>query len=519
MGPEGDKRAKRAGPEPRGETTQFANLEEKQSQLDIAGMLDRVPEQLRAIGELREFYRALHERLSVGRFGVQKAPETRVESRMMHELLPVLNDIAVGLLKEIPADDKYNLAPSLRRFQESYAIWKGLVDAKQNLSEAAARERFRERLKTEGLSLFCISPTWEAAEKCYHAITPLLPVLKQCFSTPSAATLDTAPTVADLGMSVVLPGDAGHGTMVQNMRRAGLEFSHQVQDHNMRMHFTDFFELPGGRKGTLAKVEVTENGRVQKFLRVYYLSQSHCIFRLLPAVNKGLEHVAGYDKGGGGTVLAPRAIVQAKMATVLRANVMSGINRVSGEELVDRAARVNREWGDYTKYADDSRLYPKRSSVTCERLALKSDERGLLKHAWDTLTNDWPNPKTVDLRNPSQAPDYSRQVISFVLPHATLGDVQIYVYHSRDSALEYMLATDKTGNAAIVNISLRDTDTSIFGLPKVAIDGGVLCTGLLEYDSQTPLEYRGKRVGEYYVRTDGFTSQLPQIQRWHRETS
>lgn len=331
--------------------------------------------------------------------------------------------------------------------------------------------------------------------------------------------------IVDLSQSVMIAGAAGFDTAVLSMRGSNLAFCNSVVDHGVTFNFTDFFKLDDDRFATLAIVSKPKDRAVstarklfgfrpkqqtlEKRLCLFYLSTSHTLFRLLPALNFDAAVLPRYDKAGREVILAPRAIVQAAFATKLRSALLSGrMSAVSHADLVRGVTRENRGLSEYGRYYDDP--------VSNPRLSVKLSEC-ILSPSRALSAGEWPVPDSLSIADQTLRPNFAKPILQFEVSNPHLGVIKSFVYRSFDNQLEFIYLQTNDGEVAPASVSYTQVGTNSFGLPDKVPDCGRYCVGLLEYTRRFPVEYQGSFIGKSYVRTNKYASKIPDVVRWNRE--
>lgn len=175
-------------------------------------------------------------------------------------------------------------------------------------------------------------------------------------------------TIGSMG-SVINPGEAPLER--DYLRTAGLYPVTTIKqpEHSASWQLSQPFVMDsGGRIGVIAIVDVEG----KRSVRVYYTSNSHAIFRLLPAVNSaGLIHLPGYDKGGNELGLAPTWDIQKGMwqhvIKCFHGNSLSGTdaskwrNLSETPEVWQGVVRLNGNFDEYESYGDADEANPARA--------------------------------------------------------------------------------------------------------------------------------------------------------------
>lgn len=270
----------------------------------------------------------------------------------------------------------------------------------------------------------------------------------------------------------------------------------------------DFFKDSDGRVFTVAEVEI--NGKMTH--QIFYRSNSQAVFRLLPARNKGLKF-PGYDKGMDENMLTASPELQTFLSKKLRNSNHNNMPEMSPEEL-EGIIPVNRSVEDYMAYrkSDD---YVDERFVQVDQI-LENPQRPLL----DGYDREFAHPENVRISHPNLKPDYNHPTQKYEIHSPIYGDVQAYVYRSKDNSIEYTLLRDKNNRVWFGDVGYANSPLTQHGLRSDAIDAEELMTPLWEYHNGIPEGFTSREANpkdERYGSTWNYIKKMPEIQRWYRE--
>ena len=134
------------------------------------------------------------------------------------------------------------------------------------------------------------------------------------------------------------------------------------------------------------------------------------------------------------------------------------------------------------------------------------------------------DPLATELPPTQQLPDYGRMVeqVEFNIPsyaRFTDGDGKLTgrVYRSQDKRLQYFFVEDEKQRAMLASVEITDAPICILGLRTQYPDLQGMNTPLLEYGSQIPEEFGGRRKARYQLNWN-WVRQIPIIQHYFHGT-
>lgn len=267
---------------------------------------------------------------------------------------------------------------------------------------------------------------------------------------------------------------------------------------------SDVFQVDDGRFAVIAVVEA----QGKRATRVYYASRSQGNFRLLPAVNRGVPRVPGFDKAMGEHALG----VPDELDELLAADLVAGRVRTNAPaNLVDEAVLRNtsvKEWADYGTRPDHVGQQVKTRELLPEPHHPPYDVRG----------ESFRDPRDVRIADAGARPDFANPVKSYKTFTETSGDIDALVYRSRDGKLEYTIYKD--GEGKIWFGKIRDVSAPIneHGVSSVAIEADELLTPRWEREHQFPYQFRSNHHSADGKLSDAwnYLRELPEIKEWYR---
>lgn len=268
----------------------------------------------------------------------------------------------------------------------------------------------------------------------------------------------------------------------------------------------DFFKDSSGRLYTVVEVEV----KGKKAYYVYYRSNSQTVFRLLPAMNKGIDKPQ-IDKARSESLLTALPELQAYLSNRAIASEVNSMSTVNPLEL-EGIFRVNRtadEWLAYTRspdFVDDQLVKVDRIVTDATRT-----ERNAVHQTF---------PKPEDVRIPIlKQPDFKVEQRSYEIVSPVYGKVKAHVYRSRDGSIEYTLMQDSENRIWFADVGYSSTHLTPQGLRGRAIDSNDLTMPLWEYHAQIPASYGSARNphNSEYGSAWNYIRNMPDVRRWYLE--
>lgn len=259
------------------------------------------------------------------------------------------------------------------------------------------------------------------------------------------------------------------------LRESGLTIKHAFKVRGTYFSCSDFFDMGSNRVGAFS---IVSSKKFEKVLRFYYLSNSHCCFRLLPAVNH-VWFLPTYDKAGNEVILAPPAEVQMNFANILRNNkVLKNISK----RVFEKGVPENYDRDDILKYMDDTIRYPAKRSVQ-EILNLIEPQK---------KSREWRDPSELEITHAGEAPNFAELMGKYKLKSKFMGNIGCYIFRSFNQEVEYIVSRTKNNEVWFSSITSLKGPLNNFGLPKFAIDAHELSTSLYEYTSTMDAAYIGE---------------------------
>jgi hypothetical protein len=234
----------------------------------------------------------------------------------------------------------------------------------------------------------------------------------------------------------------------------------------------------------------------------------------LPARNKGVPYVPGYDKAvGEHAIMLPNAVDEALSAQVSQGRIRRDINPNDADALFEGAVPVNRSMGDYMKYQES----PDHISKHVQEVKILAESPDIVKTPGG---HELPAPRNVVIANPVHRPNFGAIVRHYETDTQVAGRVQALVYRSHDGTLEYVLYRDSQNRVWFKSVSAVHSTITPQGVAAHAIDADALVTPLWEYGQQIPRGYAGEgnASSPSYSSSWKYISQFPDIQAWYAAT-
>jgi hypothetical protein len=330
---------------------------------------------------------------------------------------------------------------------------------------------------------------------------------REAFATEARLTAPS-PSITSSSSSTPSPTGAREILSGQKMIESqGLMPKHEFAARNVKYKVSDFFTDGDGRIFVIT--DVIANGQVHR--RVFYRSNSSASFRNLPARNKNIQ-LPGYDKGPGEEFLAAPPELQAFIAGKLdNAPAINDLPKLDPENL-EGIIPVNRNIQDYISYNSNPQGI---GQITQRREILGSVGRPLEADNGSMFAK----PQDVQIANPMDRPDFTKPKLSYKLKTDIYGEVEAFVYHSKNGELEYTLLKDKTGRVWFSDIGAANADINHHGLRSKGISSEELLMPRWEYTSQIPGPYSGALHPQKRNYSDSwnYIRAMPEIRRWYGE--
>ena len=269
------------------------------------------------------------------------------------------------------------------------------------------------------------------------------------------------------------------------------------------------FDIGQGRMGVLMEVEV--DGK--RYMRVAYRSNSQGGFRLLPARNKGVPMMPGYDKGiGEHAIMLPNAVDELLMKRVAEGQVRD-VPPDQAEAVFEGGVPVNRSLLDYMKYSESA----DHVSKSVKTYTILAEAKDMLPTA---SGHDLPAPGQVHISNPALRPNFAKPVRTYHTTTSVAGPVEALVYRSHNGALEYVVYKDQQDHVWFKSVSVVDAKITAQGVSDTAIDAGALTTPYWEYRQQVPAEMLGQANAHHaeYSSSWKYLQGMEEIRAWYKAT-
>jgi hypothetical protein len=126
-------------------------------------------------------------------------------------------------------------------------------------------------------------------------------------------------------------------------------------------------------------------------------------------------------------------------------------------------------------------------------------------------------PESFKWSNPEFKPDFNKPPFdSYKFNHPMHGDMEAFVFGSKDGQYNYLIYRNKQGKAWVAAIEDIKSPVNDFGVRKRVVDAGDLTTPTLEYNSQIPEGYRGKFVKKDYYDASAYVDKIDIIQDFYK---
>lgn len=285
------------------------------------------------------------------------------------------------------------------------------------------------------------------------------------------------------------------------IKKNGLEFNLETKVRNATYRMTEPFDLGDGRIVVLALVEP---GDGKSYLRTFYRSNSQGEFRLLPATNKKVIGMPGFDKGETESTLVLPLAVQSLLAN--RKGGKKLASTAEAEALAFGAVRRNVGFDAYLDYYGHPSYIGK--AVTKNRIVTgEADGREFLRP-----------PDKDQIADKENKPDFSKVVSKYTAVSSLAGEVEALVYHSANGKIEYTVFKDKEGKIWFQTPTDLAARINNYGVGSTSIDIGNLGKPRWEYDSQVDPAYHGNRhpTNRDYVDSWKYLREMPTIKDWYK---
>lgn len=273
--------------------------------------------------------------------------------------------------------------------------------------------------------------------------------------------------------------------------------SESKDDREKSFYVSEPFELGPKRLGVIFYVPQGD----KLVARSYYLSNSSCQWRYLPAYWQVGGQVRHFDKGWDECSLPAPTYFQRALADLSNNVSAKSFSLEKWQKYFLGTARsiANKDVA--------ARTYKKEVSPVARKLPGKfySDPEGKRRA-----------PEEVDFHNSPEAqvwkPDFSEVVMSWTQKSKQHGEVLVEVFYSKNGKCSYSFYTDKKGRSCISVELLGEIGST--GLRSEWVDPGDLGTPLIEYYKQAR-GYGGEGVDEDYQEMwSEYLSKVPLIKEY-----
>lgn len=273
-----------------------------------------------------------------------------------------------------------------------------------------------------------------------------------------------------------------------------------------RYYFSAPFNFGGGRTAVFAIVE----SRGQRYFRVFYRSNSHGVFRIMPAVtNIDRPHASKPELENA--INVPWEVQSHLMNEVQRRGV-----REIPENIRSALFRESTYYSDSLELRDAYRNGPDFFDNYFRAVHLfnfnKKTRMIPLKDAPPI-----PHPSELHIPRTGSRPNYTRAIGTFPTRTSLDGNVTAEVYASNDASLHYLIYRPQDGRIYIAAVYSANSRINRYGTPSEVIDASSLTHPRWEYETQTPEEYPRTHHPEYnnYVDNWAYVRQIPVVQEYY----
>ena len=314
--------------------------------------------------------------------------------------------------------------------------------------------------------------------------------------------------------AVNVPGWPTNDDAIMAFAKAGISFSEPVTEfETARFLFGSAFFV-GNRLFVPTIVEYEG----KKNLRVFYKSQSQGEFRLLPAINKGLNDygLPGFDKGDTEYSLSPPAAIQAQLANHISRNFIH-LDQDQADRTLRNILPVNTSLTKWQKYTE-GKDHPSKAILARHNVVTPAV---LGPVGFDT--GKFGNPAEVTVQKPDDGADFAAVMLTYDTTSATSGKIKARVFNSKNGRWQWTFFTDLSNRTWISNVRLLAAKMTNFGLPAESASAcvGQLLSPIWEYRDQAYFHPSIPRVEHdslrSYVNNWPWIKNLKEIGRYYNE--
>lgn len=275
---------------------------------------------------------------------------------------------------------------------------------------------------------------------------------------------------------------------VEHIRENELGPYFAVDFEGRKLLFSDTYEI---RNCRIAVVAYVQDG--DKFIaRSYYRSNSHGIWKYLPAYRMKGDRLAWYSKGWGEPSISLPAALQHALAEIEETGIPKKID--DAEFVFAGTARTVAEINTYMSEVDEKAEFLEGAIV--------SDKEKKAR------------PESVEVKDLTKSPDFSQLLVSWRQDTNLYGRIKVEVYPSGDCSIFYMMCKDQEGRTWIGGIE-KGNPIGRTGLRGRWIDGGDLMTPAYEYSTYDAGYGNDKlRSGKYVDMFENYISKIPVIKKY-----
>jgi hypothetical protein len=261
---------------------------------------------------------------------------------------------------------------------------------------------------------------------------------------------------------------------------------------------------------------VVENGG-KKSIRLAYKSQSQGVFRMADGVDidGSVTGIKGWlSKGKGEEFMSVDPEMQ---EVLLKQSEGKNLKTLSEQEAIHSIEKAS---------PDRFGLYHSEEKIKATD-ALRTSERPELKTRNSNYTMR--DPKDVVISSENLKPDFTKPKRTFTTTTDTSGEVQAYVYESKDKSVEYLVYRDKEDKIWFADVVTKNSPINKYGVRSAAYNFRELTTPRWEYTKQIPEKFLDEIEDSFgsmepiphptkkqYSSSWKYLKEIPEVKNWYR---
>lgn len=243
------------------------------------------------------------------------------------------------------------------------------------------------------------------------------------------------------------------------------------------------------------------------YLRMFYISNSQSIWRVIPSMNVGIPKAPLYDKGDNEHSLDLPPQVQAFLAENHLGDSPIELPEEDLETIKKGALHISYDLDSMLSYSDSLEYVG--NQVELEYLI-----KGVTAHAG--LARNVP-PMQVVISDSEDQPNFNTPILTFSLRNLIYGRLEASVYHSKNKRIEFTFVQDEKGRVFVSSITSSNSYLNSYGIADHAVIARDLTLPLWEYRIQVPKGFQGHQnsLQTEYFDTWAYLQQIPEIKKWY----